>query len=83
MDNLRSTEQHNKREQEFEKAEQLVELQSSGLKKELRLKDLVAMQILSIVGAGWIGTAAKLGSQQIMFWLLGVLLFYVPSGIVA
>jgi len=34
------------------------------------------------VGLGWVGTAAKLGSSHLMFWLGAVLLFYIPSGIV-
>jgi amino acid transporter len=70
------------REQQFLEAEHQVELQSAGLSKELRLRDLVAIQILYIVGLGWVGTAAKLGSSHVMFWLAAALLFYVPSGIV-
>ena len=69
-------------EQEFQAAEQRVELLSADLKKELRLMDLVGIQILTIVAATWIGTAAKLGSAHVMFWLPAVLLFYIPSGIV-
>ncbi len=69
-------------EQQFQAAEYKVELQSAELRKELRLGDLVGIQILSIVGLFWVGTAGKLGSSHIMFWLLAVALFYVPSGIV-
>lgn len=69
-------------EQHFLAAEHEVELHSSELKKELRVVDLVAIQILMIVGASWIGTAGKLGSDHIMFWLPAVLCFYIPSGIV-
>ncbi len=63
-------------------AEQQVERESGALKKELRLIDLVGMQILNIVGLFWVGTAAKLGSSHLLFWLPAVLLFYIPSGIV-
>ena len=63
-------------------AEYQVELQSSELKKELRLIDLVGIQILNTVGLYWIGTAGKLGSSHAMFWLPAVILFYIPSGIV-
>src|SRR2546423_14326995 len=66
----------------FLAAEHQVELQSAALKKELRLIDLVGIQILNIVGLFWVGTAGKLGSSHVMFWLLAVLLFYIPSGIV-
>jgi glutamate:GABA antiporter len=69
-------------ELQFIAAERDVELKSGELKKELRLIDLVGIQILNIVGLYWVGTAGKLGSSHVMFWLLAVLLFYVPSGIV-
>lgn len=69
-------------EQQFLQAERLVELQSAELKKELRLGDLVLSQILYITGLAWLGTAGKVGSSHIMYWIPAVLLFYVPSGIV-
>lgn len=53
-----------------------------GLKRELGLWDLVFTQILFIVGLGWVGAAAKLGSSHVTFWLLAVVLFYIPSAIV-
>lgn len=52
------------------------------LKRELGLWDLVFTQILFVVGLGWVGAAAKLGSSHVTFWLLAVLLFYIPSAIV-
>ena len=69
-------------ETQFLAAEREVERHSAPLKKELRLIDLVGIQILNIVGLFWVGTAGKLGSSHVMFWLPGVLLFYIPSGIV-
>jgi amino acid transporter len=51
---------------------------SAELKKELGLGDLVLVQILYVVGSHWVGTAAKLGNQQLVFWLLAVTLFYAP-----
>ena len=63
-------------------AEYKVELQSSELKKELRLVDLIGIQILNTVGLYWVGTAGKLGSSHVMFWMPAVLLFYIPSGLV-
>ncbi|MDP8982910.1 MAG: APC family permease [Acidobacteriota bacterium] len=59
-----------------------VEQQSTGLKKELGLRDLVLAQILYVVGSGWVGTAAKLGNSHIVFWLAAVVLFYVPLAMV-
>ncbi len=70
------------REQQFLEAEHLVELHSAELKKELRLGDLVLSQVLYIIGLMWLGTAGKVGSSHIMYWIPAVLLFYIPSGIV-
>jgi hypothetical protein len=50
-------------------AEYRVELQSSELKKELRLIDLTGIQILNTDGLYWVGTAGKLGSSHAMFWI--------------
>ena len=63
-------------------AELRVELESASLKKELRTRDLVFTQILYIVGLSWIGYAGKLGSSHASFWVLALLLFYIPSCIV-
>jgi len=59
-----------------------VEQQSSHLRQELGLTDLVLTQILYIVGLSWVGTAAKLGTSQIPFWLAAMTLFYLPQAIV-
>ena len=58
------------------------ERRSGELKKELRLVDLVSIQILNVIAFTWIGTAAQVGPSHLVFWLLGITLFYVPSGIV-
>src|SRR6267154_1413988 len=55
-----------------------IQTHSAELKKELGLGDLILTQILYVVGSHWVGTAAKLGSSQIVFWLLAVVWFYVP-----
>jgi len=55
-----------------------VRTHSSELKKELGLGDLVLTQILYVVGSHWVGTAAKLGASQIVFWLLALVFFYGP-----
>jgi len=59
-----------------------VQERSSAFKKELGLMDLALTQILFIIGLGWVGTAAKLGSSHLVFWLLAVVLFYIPSAVV-
>src|SRR5215510_6027422 len=59
-----------------------VEQESSHLRKELGLRDLVLTQILYVVGLSWVGTAGKLGTAQIPFWLAAMAMFYVPQAIV-
>ena len=67
---------------EFDRAERDVEQQSAALKKPLALRDLVLTQILFVVGSSWVGTAAKLGQAHLFFWLLAIVLFYIPQAAV-
>src|SRR5262245_56952188 len=67
---------------ELRTAEQSIEAHSAVFKKELGLTDLVLTQIHFIVGLSWVGAAAKLGPSHVVFWLLAILLFYVPSALV-
>lgn len=53
-----------------------------GLKKELRLRDLVPMQILLLVGVSWAGIAAKQGSTHPMIWIVGCIFFFLPQAAV-
>src|ERR1044072_5665809 len=55
-----------------------VEGRSAALRKELGLRDLVLTQIVFVVGTIWVGTAAKLGDEQLFFWLLAIATFYLP-----
>src|SRR5437899_8497538 len=55
-----------------------VEERSALFRKELGLTDLVLTQIVFVVGTIWVGTAAKLGADQLFFWLLAILTFYLP-----
>jgi glutamate:GABA antiporter len=66
----------------LDRAERAVEQQSAALKKPLTLGDLVLTQILFVVGSSWVGTAAKLGQVHLFFWLLAILLFYIPQAVV-
>ena len=63
-------------------AEASVQAHSATLKKELGVRDLALTQILFIVGLTWIGVAAKLGPANVVFWLLALVLFYLPSAAV-
>ena len=59
-----------------------VEAHSASLKKELGVRDLTLTQILFIVGLTWIGVAGKLGPTHVVFWVLALVLFYLPSAAV-
>jgi glutamate:GABA antiporter len=59
-----------------------VDTRSAGLSRELGLSDLVLTQILFIVGLPWVGVAAKVGPAHVIFWVIAMALFYVPSAVV-
>ncbi len=67
---------------ELAQSEAQVEAHSASLKKELGVRDLALTQILFIVGLTWIGVAGKLGPSHVIFWLLALVLFYLPSAVV-
>ncbi len=67
---------------ELKRAEDEVVHHSDALKKQLGLRDLVLTQIVFVVGTSWVGAAAKLGPSHLVFWLLAILLFYVPQAAV-
>jgi amino acid transporter len=64
--------------EEIAQLEREVERHSGVLKKELGLFDLVLTQVTFVVGTIWVGWAAKLGSDQNVFWILAILTFYLP-----
>ena len=64
--------------EEFRREEERVEGRSAVFRKELGLADLVLTQIVFVVGTIWVGTAAKLGDEQLFFWLLAIATFYLP-----
>ena len=55
---------------------------SQELRRELGLADLVLMQVVFVVGSGWVGTAAKLGPSQLVFWLVAIATYYLPQAAV-
>ena len=60
-----------------------VQARSAALRKELSILDLAFAQILFIVGLQWVGVAAKQGPSHVIFWLIAIALFYLPSAVVA
>ncbi len=67
----------------LEREEAAVHARSAELHKELSIRDLAFAQILFIVGLQWVGVAAKQGPSHVIFWLIAIALFYVPSALVA
>ena len=52
-----------------------------GLVRQMRLRDLVLAQILTVVGSSWVGLAAGLGQAQLVAWLVAFALFYTPMAV--
>lgn len=49
-----------------------------GLIKALGLWDVVAMNIVAIVGLRWISRSARVGAPSVTLWILACLVFFVP-----
>jgi amino acid transporter len=49
--------------------------------RQLRLRDLVLAQVLTVVGSSWVGIAAGVGSAQFTIWLMAFGLFYAPMAV--
>ncbi|MDR3736379.1 MAG: APC family permease [Acidobacteriaceae bacterium] len=56
--------------------------ESHVLKKELRLRDLVLMQVVLVVGITWSGIAARQGPNHVWFWILGIVAIFIPQAMV-
>jgi len=52
-----------------------------NLRRQLRLRDLVLAQVLTVVGSSWVGIAAGVGRAQFVVWLLAFVLFYAPMAV--
>ncbi len=53
-----------------------------ALKRELRLPDLIAMQVLLVFGATWVGTAGRIGSGHVVLWLAAIVTLFLPVAMV-
>src|SRR5580658_1908524 len=53
----------------------------TGLHRQLRLRDLILTQVVSVVGSSWVGIAAGLGRGQTVTWIAAMLLFYLPMAV--
>jgi len=63
-------------------AEAPVQQHSAALRKELGLRDLIFAQIVIVMIPDVFGTAAKAGASHVLFWLLGIALFFIPLTLV-
>src|ERR1039458_5890553 len=54
---------------------------STGLKREMGLRDVTLFAIACIVGTRWIPAAAHAGPGSVMLWLAAALLFALPLAI--
>jgi len=54
------------------------QLKVPALIASLRLWDVVAMNIVAIVGLRWISRSARIGAPAITLWILACLLFFLP-----
>jgi amino acid transporter len=53
-----------------------------ALKRELRLWDLVFLNVACVASVRWLGAAAHAGSGSITLWMLAIAGFFVPSAFV-
>jgi len=63
-------------------AEAEVQAHSTALRRELGITDLILAQILIVIVPEFFGTAVKAGSSHVVLWLLAILLFFIPQGLV-
>jgi len=59
-------------------SEAVTHVQENSLRQEMGLRDLVLAQVLCVVGSSWVGIAAKLGRAHVVFWIVAMLMFYLP-----
>jgi amino acid transporter len=50
----------------------------TGLITSLTLWDVVAMNIVAVVGLRWISRSARIGAPAVTLWVLAALLFFIP-----
>ena len=55
-------------------------MEIQGLRRELKLWDLVLFNVVAIVGLRWLPLAAASGFASITVWLLAILFFFLPQG---
>jgi amino acid transporter len=54
----------------------------TGLRRELRLRDLVLFNICAIASLRWIAAAAHAGSGSLVLWVIAAVFFFLPSAVI-
>jgi amino acid transporter len=54
----------------------------SELRRELRLWDLVFLNIAAVASVRWVGAAAHAGPGSITLWLIAIVAFFLPAALV-
>jgi len=52
------------------------------LRRTLGLWDLVFLNVAAILGLRWLSTAAQMGPSSLVLWVLAMLVFFIPLGLV-
>lgn len=52
------------------------------LRRELRLRDLVWLNVCAVASLRWVATASHAGPGSLVLWAIAALLFFLPSAIV-
>jgi amino acid transporter len=67
----------------LERGESLLSVnQTSLLRKELGLWDVVLFNIAAVLGPRWIARAAHAGESSLSLWVLAALFFFIPTALV-
>lgn len=52
-----------------------------NLSRAMGLWDVVLLNIVAIVGLRWLLTAAQIGPESILLWVLALVVFFIPQGL--
>ncbi len=55
--------------------------ETTALKREVGLRDLVLFNVSAVLGLRWLATAAHTGPHALTLWVLALLMFFVPQSL--
>jgi|GEM_PF-52320 len=59
----------------------LIESDTHGLKRTLKLRDLVLFNVVAVLGLRHLATSSKAGPMSLVLWALAVIFFFIPQGL--